>query len=199
MDLAVHAMARSIDESELPPHADSRLVRAYGLRPDLFAVANVISDKTRGSTHAYAKGALEAIGELCHLSIDQLASVRAQVDELAGRGVRVLAVARSPRLDTRQVATLPDSPRGIDFEYTGLIGFADPLRSNVPAAVAECRSAGIRVLMITGDYPATARAIGGQAGLDATKVLSGDYPDRLYFIDRVRPTADPRHRRLWAQ
>ncbi|MHB8477027.1 MAG: cation-translocating P-type ATPase [Steroidobacteraceae bacterium] len=174
MDLAVHAMAKSINGSELPPHADGRLIRAYGLRPDLFAVANVISDEMQGSTHAYAKGALEAIGELCHLSTDRLAAVRTQVDDLAGRGVRVLAVARSPRLDATQVATLPDSPRGIDFEYTGLIGFADPLRSNVPAAVAECRSAGIRVLMITGDYPATARAIGRQAGLDTTKVLSGD-------------------------
>src|SRR5450631_1458032 len=174
MDLAVHAMAKPIGESDLPALIDGRLVRAYGLRPDLFAVANVISDEAQRSARAYAKGAVEAIGDLCHLSHDQLASVRTQVDELAGRGVRVLAVARSPQLDTKQIATLPDSPRGIDFEYIGLIGFADPLRSNVPAAVAECRSAGIRVLMITGDYPATARAIGGQAGLDATKVLSGD-------------------------
>ncbi len=91
--------------------------------------------------------------------------VRTQVDELADRGVRVLAVARSPQLDPKQIATLPDSPRGIDFEYIGLIGFADPLRSNVPAAVEECRSAGIRVLMITGDYPATARAIGRPSGI----------------------------------
>ena len=179
MDLAVHAMAKPIGESDLPALIDGRLVRAYGLRPDLFAVANVISDEAQRSARAYAKGAVEAIGDLCHLSHDQLASVRTQVDELAGRGVRVLAVARSPQLDTKQIATLPDSPRGIDFEYIGLIGFADPLRSNVPAAVAECRSAGIRVLMITGDYPATARAIGGQAGLDATKVLSGDEIDAM--------------------
>src|SRR5450631_2987780 len=179
MDLAVHAMAKPIGESDLPALIDGRLVRAYGLRPDLFAVANVISDEAQRSARAYAKGAVEAIGDLCHLSHDQLASVRTQVDELAGRGVRVLAVARSPQLDTKQIATLPDSPRGIDFEYIGLIGFADPLRSNVPAAVAECRSAGIRVLMITGDYPATERAIGVQAGLDATKVLSGDEIDAM--------------------
>jgi Ca2+-transporting ATPase len=55
-----------------------------------------------------------------------------------------------------------------------LVGFADPLRSNVPAAVAECRSAGIRVVMITGDYPATASAIGRQAGLATTGVVTGD-------------------------
>ncbi len=192
MDLAVHAMARSIAVSQPPGQADHQLIRAYGLRPDLFAVANVTQDGAQHSTRAYAKGALEAIGELCHLQNDQLASVRVQVDELADRGVRVLAVARSSQLNPSHVAALPDSPRGIDFEYVGLIGFADPLRSNVPAAVEECRSAGIRVLMITGDYPATARAIGGQAGLDVTKVLSGDEIDTLTdesLATRVRDTS----------
>jgi P-type Ca2+ transporter type 2C len=192
MDLAVHAMAASIGGLQLPGDTDRQLIRAYGLRPDLFAVANVISDQAQRRTRAYAKGALEAIGELCHLQNARLASVRTQVDQLADRGVRVLAVARSPQLDPRQIATLPDSPRGIDFEYVGLIGFADPLRSNVPAAVEECRSAGIRVLMITGDYPATARAIGGQAGMDATKVLSGDEIDALTdesLLARVRDTS----------
>ena len=192
MDLAVHAMATSIGEMRLPGNTDRQLIHAYGLRPDLFAVANVISDEAQRSTRAYAKGALEAIGELCHLQNERLASVRTQVDELADRGVRVLAVARSPQLEPKRVAALPDSARGIDFEYLGLIGFADPLRSNVPAAVEECRSAGIRVLMITGDYPATASAIGGQAGLDTTKVLSGDEIDALTderLLTRVRDTS----------
>ena len=110
MDLAVHAMATSIDELRLPGNADRQLIRAYGLRPDLFAVANVIGDEAQRSTRAYAKGALEAIGELCHLSNDRLVSVRTQVDELADRGVRVLAVARSPQLDTeagRRAAGFP--------------------------------------------------------------------------------------------
>src|SRR5579863_4577834 len=190
MDRAVHAVAKSIAVLQLPDYADRQLIRAYGLRPDLFAVANVICDGAH-STRAYAKGALEAIGELCHLPNDRLAFVRTQVDELADRGIRVLAVARSRQLDPNHVATLPDSPRGIDFEYVGLIGFADPLRSNVPAAVEECRSAGIRVLMITGDYPATACAIGRQAGLDATKMLSGDEIDTLSdesLVSRVRDT-----------
>ncbi len=174
MDLAVHAIASAHGGSSLAGVMNRSLIRAYGLRPDLFAVANVVVREPDGETRAYAKGALEAIGELCHLSPEQLVGIRGQVDELAARGVRVLAVARSSVIEITQVESLPDSPRGIDFEYVGLIGFADPLRSNVPAAVTECRSAGIRVLMITGDYPATARAIGRQAGLDATKVLSGD-------------------------
>ena len=173
MDVAVHAMATR-DGSRPGWMSSHSLIRAYGLRPDLFAVANVIAGDPDGAARAYAKGALEAIAELCRLSPDRLAAIRTQVEDLAGRGIRVLGVARSSLIGTTQDASLPDSPRGFDFEYVGLIGFADPLRANVPSAVGECRSAGIRVVMITGDYPATARAIGRQAGLDATEVLSGD-------------------------
>ena len=73
----------------------------------------------------------------------------------------------------------PESQRDIPFNYVGLVGFADPLRATVPAAVKECRGAGIRVVMITGDYPATARAIANEAGIDGGGVLSGDEIDAL--------------------
>ncbi len=55
----------------------------------------------------------------------------------------------------------------------GLVGLLDPVRESVPAAVGECRTAGIRVLMITGDYPATAEAIARRAGIDAARVTTG--------------------------
>jgi P-type Ca2+ transporter type 2C len=103
-----------------------------------------------------------------------LTEIRSQVDELAERGVRVLAVARSSAPGVSHGEPLPDSLRGFEFEYVGLIGFADPLRSSVQAAVSECGQAGIRVVMITGDYPATAAAIGREAGIDAGEVISGD-------------------------
>jgi len=73
----------------------------------------------------------------------------------------------------------PRSPRGFDFEFLGLVGLADPLRPGVPEAVHECRSAGIRVVMITGDYPATARAIARQAGIDAQNSVAGDELEKL--------------------
>jgi Ca2+-transporting ATPase len=173
MDVAIHAMANR-EGSRLGWMPSHLLNRAYGLRPDLFAVANNIAASPDGDSRTYAKGAIEAISELCSVSPDLLVRIRTQVEDLAGRGIRVLGVARSARIGTLQGAQLPDSPRDFDFEYLGLIGFADPLRANVPSAVGECRSAGIRVMMITGDYPATACAIGRQAGLDATHVLSGD-------------------------
>ena len=174
MDIAVHTIAAAHNDSRADGIPNRTLIRAYGLRPDLLAVANVMSGDVVGAGSAYAKGALEAIAELCRLSVDRLREIREQGEGLAGQGVRVLGVARSTVVNLAHGELLPDSLRGFEFEYVGLIGFADPLRSNVPAAVAECRSAGIRVVMITGDYPATACAIGRQAGLDATRVLSGD-------------------------
>jgi len=179
MDIAIHTLAQSQigkNAASFPKHT---LIRAYGLRPDLFAVANILSGEGNNVGTAYAKGALEAIAELCHLPADRLLKIRQRVDALAGDGIRVLAVARATVPNAAQEQNLPDTPRGLNFEYVGLIGFADPLRPNVPAAVAECRSAGIRVVMITGDYPETARAIGKQAGIDSTEVLSGDELETL--------------------
>jgi Ca2+-transporting ATPase len=174
MDLAVHVLAETQIGPVKASFKDARLIRAYGLRPDLFAVANILSNANDGNGTAYAKGALEAITELCQLPADQLATIRKLVDALALDGIRVLGVAKASAINVSQEHNLPESPRGLNFDYVGLIGFADPLRANVPGAIAECRAAGIRVIMITGDYPATARAIGLQAGLDSTGVLSGD-------------------------
>ena len=173
MDVAVHAIASQLGDAA-PPAADH--VRAYGLRPDLYAVANVLRAGGGGFT-VYAKGAVEAVAALCALPAERVRALGVAVDALAASGIRVLAVAEGT-IDSAAAANgLPESLRAIAFEYTGLIGFADPLRANVPAAVAECRAAGIRVLMITGDYPATAAAIGRQAGLDASRVLSGEEID----------------------
>jgi Ca2+-transporting ATPase len=88
---------------------------------------------------------------------------------MAAEGLRVLGVARASYARPRW----PDSLHEFAFEFLGLVGLADPLRPSVPDAVSECRSAGIRVIMITGDYPATARAIARQAGLDAEDLVTG--------------------------
>lgn len=105
MDVAVHAIASVHDGSGVAGVMNRSLIRAYGLRPDLFAVANVIVRETR-ETRAYAKGALEAISELCRLPPERLAVIRSQVDTLAARGVRVLGVARSSVIEITQVESL---------------------------------------------------------------------------------------------
>jgi Ca2+-transporting ATPase len=101
--------------------------------------------------------------------------LQASVDAMAADGVRVLAVAQAKYTDPE----LPETPAEFDFKLLGLLGFADPLRPSVPTAVAQCVSAGIRVVMITGDYPATAIAIAHQAGLGATEAVTGDRINEL--------------------
>jgi len=192
MDIAVHTLADQHLGADKTSVANLKLIRAYGLRPDLFAVANILSNKGDENGTAYAKGALEAIAELCQLSADRLTSIREQMDGLGLDGVRVLGVAKAGVNNVQQQENLPETPRGLWFDYVGLIGFADPLRSNVPAAIAECRSAGIRVVMITGDYPATAHAIGLQAGLDGANVLTGSDMDAMtdeQLAEQVKSTS----------
>jgi Ca2+-transporting ATPase len=94
----------------------------------------------------------------------------AAVEAMATQGIRVLAVATAePR--NREWA---ESQHDYDYVLTGLVGLADPIRASVPGAVSECRSAGLRVVMITGDYAATARSIAAQAGIAEGDVLTGD-------------------------
>ncbi|CAN7577325.1 cation-translocating P-type ATPase [Mesorhizobium amorphae] len=172
MERAFHNLSqeRSPGRKDLDS-ADRKLIRAYGLRPELLAMSNAWRSPTDGSNCLIAaKGSPEAIAVLCRLSADRFASMKASVDAMAAEGLRVLGVARA----SHSAGELPEKQTGFDFEFMGLVGLADPLRSEVPDAVSNCRSAGIRVVMITGDYPATARAIASQAGLDFNDVVTGE-------------------------
>ena len=143
------------------------LAHAYGLRPDLLAMSNVWDD---GDTLTLsAKGAPEAIADLCHLPPHEYAAMTAAVEAMAVRGIRVLAVAKASPRDRDWADTQHD----YDYTLVGLVGLADPLRTSVTGAVSECRSAGIRVVMITGDYAATARTIATHAGIADGDVLTG--------------------------
>jgi Ca2+-transporting ATPase len=154
-------------------HPDWALAREYPLTPELHAVSHAWTTPS-GELRVASKGAPEAIAELCHLDPEQRAAFVAHAAELASQGLRVLGVARGAArvahgaVDRDQ---LPDAHHDLALEVVGLLGFEDPLRSTVPAAVAECRTAGIRVVMITGDYPATAQSIARQAGLANPEAL----------------------------
>lgn len=170
MEKAFHELARErAPAQEALSRQGGKLVRAYGLHPDLLAVTQVWRLAGDGPLTVAAKGAPEAIVGLCRLDPQRAEAVRRSVDEMAADGLRVLGVARASHMR----GDLPDTPRAFRFEFLGLAGLADPLRASVPDAIAECRSAGIRVIMITGDYPVTAMAIARQAGLDADEALSG--------------------------
>jgi len=164
MDRAFHALAQDMGIG----FSDFSLVRSYGLQEKLLAVTQVWRAAPGGALIAAAKGAPEAIARLCRLDESETAALGAKTARLAAEGLRVLAVAEaSPR------EPLSDSPLDMEFRLLGLAGLADPLRASVPAAVAECHGAGIRVVMITGDHAVTASAIERQAGLRPEPVLDG--------------------------
>jgi Ca2+-transporting ATPase len=144
------------------------LARVYGLQPDLLAVTQAWQPSDSGSYRVAAKGAPEAVAELCRLDDAARQALAARADRLAAAGMRVLAVA-----EATAEGLLPETPRGFSCELLGLAGLADPLRASVPDAIRECLAAGIRVVMITGDYPVTARAIARQIGLHGEEVLDG--------------------------
>lgn len=175
MERAIHALARSLPPHGLVPQKQHTLLREYGIRPDLLAMTNVWREADGDACTVATKGAPEAIAGLCRLGDEDRAALSATIDDMAARGMRVLAVASG----TARVSGLPDSQGDLELRFLGLLGFADPLRAAVPTAIAECRSAGIRVVMITGDYPATAQAIARQAGLADGPVVSGEELDGL--------------------
>jgi Ca2+-transporting ATPase len=177
MEKAFHDLGREqLAETEHLHGPEWKLVHAYGLRPDLLAMSHVwqAADCKKEFVIA-AKGAPEAIADLCRLSAADFAALKQSVDAMAAEGLRVLGVARASFAGQ----TWPDSQHDFAFSFLGLVGLADPLRPSVPDAVSECRSAGIKVVMITGDYPATARVIARQAGLDAEDLVTGEELDQL--------------------
>jgi P-type Ca2+ transporter type 2C len=178
MEKAFHELGREITAG--PGYgATWGLVHTYGLRPDLLVMTQVWQRRKDDINFVAAKGAPEAIAQLCRLAPKLADAVRRDVEHMAARGLRVLGVAQA----THVGGDCPESQRDFKFEFLGLAGLADPLRSSVPDAVAECQSAGIRVVMITGDYPATARAIAQQAGLDVKQLLSGEDVDKLSDLE----------------
>ncbi len=170
MERAFHELADERLAGTPHLHPEWELMHAYGLRPDLLATSRIWrAADGRQEFVVAAKGAPEAIADLCRLSGGDRAALVRSVDAMAADGLRVLGVASA----FLSGPTWPHSQRDFAFEFLGLVGLADPLRPSVPGAVSECRSAGIRIIMITGDYPATARAIASQAGFDSGELATG--------------------------
>ena len=125
-----------------------------------------------GDAQAAVKGAPERVLAMCRPD-PPCTALLAAAERWAAQGLRVLAVARARAAAVAADGGLPEGPA---LQAVGLVGFMDPMREEVPQAVAQCREAGVRVVMITGDSPVTARAIARQAGLlddEAASVLTG--------------------------
>lgn len=188
MEAAIGTAGRHWLQGSEHLHADWTLVSDYPLSRELLAMSRVWRSPDQRELLVAAKGAPEAIIDLCHLAPLQRERIALQVAALAADGLRVLGVARA----VFAAGELPAIQHDFDFEFVGLVALEDPVRPDVPAAIAECRAAGIRVAMITGDHPATALAIARQAGLDmADGHLSGaelDALDDAALAARLRDT-----------
>lgn len=143
-------------------HENWEMVKEYPLSKELLAMSRVFKFKETNEKIVATKGAPEAIFDLCHLDEENKKRFSSAVEELATNGLRVLGVAKAKINAT----DLPEIQHDFTFEFIGLIGLSDPIRENVKQAVSECFKAGIRVIMITGDYPVTAKHIAMEIGLE---------------------------------
>jgi Ca2+-transporting ATPase len=142
-------------------HENWTLVQEYPLSQNLLAMSRVWKSPDNMNYVIAAKGAPEAIADICHLSKEQLQGLSEKINSMAEKGLRIIGVAKAKFKQT----DLPGEQHDFKFKFLGLIGLADPVRPGVAEAIRECYAAGIRVVMITGDYPVTAQNIAKQIGL----------------------------------
>jgi Ca2+-transporting ATPase len=161
-------------------HTDWTLVEDYPLSPDMLAMSRVWQSPDHRQRVIASKGAPEAIVDLCHLEPTHANRIASEVAAMAEQGLRVLGVARA----LFDATTLPENQHDFVFEFLGLVALEDPVRADVPRAIEDCYAAGIRVIMMTGDHPATAISVAKQAGLrvDAPPV-TGDELSTLSASD----------------
>ncbi len=187
MDKAIAAVGARFLRSTEHLHGEWSLIHEYPLSRDLLALSHVWQSPDGADYVVAAKGAPEAIFDLCHLPETERAAISVRVQNLAGQGLRVLGVAHAK---FRRSGNLPTAQHDFEFRFLGLIGLADPIRPAVPAAVRECREAGIRVVMITGDYPGTALNIAAQIGLESNAAaITGPELDGMDDDELVRRCA----------
>ncbi|HET8563416.1 MAG TPA: cation-translocating P-type ATPase, partial [Candidatus Binatia bacterium] len=152
------------------------LAYEYSLSPELLALSHVWKLPNSDEYVIATKGAPEAVADLCHFDSARRRELSAHVDTMAADALRVLAVAKGTFAGSRW----PASQHDFDFEFLGLIGLSDPIRPSVPLALRECYGAGIKVVMITGDYPSTARAIARKIGLKSEgSIITGSDIERM--------------------
>ena len=150
-------------------HGDWTLVQEYPLSEEMLSLSHVWKSPDGTDFIIAAKGAPESIADLCHFTKEQTRDLLLNIDRMTGKGLRVIGVAKA---SFRQ-AVLPVRQHDFGFEFIGLIGLTDPVRPMVAEAVKNCYGAGIRVVMITGDYPGTAQKIASEIGFIRLDCITG--------------------------
>ncbi|MDO9184329.1 MAG: cation-translocating P-type ATPase [Bacteriovorax sp.] len=170
-------------------HHDWNLEKEYPLSPELLTITHAWKPNSGGGFIIGVKGAPEAIIDLCHMSKEQIDKSTKIADEMAALGLRILGVAKS----NIQTSELPSKQHDFEFSFLGFIGITDPIRSGVKESIAECQTAGIRVIMLTGDHPITAISIATKIGLqNPTIVITGSEIEKLSdpeLAEKIKMTA----------
>jgi Ca2+-transporting ATPase len=148
-------------------HKNWTLVKEYPFSGFLLALSHVWQSPDERHYAVASKGAPEAIADLCHFSKVQKEKMVEQIQPMLAKGLRLIAVAKA----SFSSAAFPKSQHDFDFQFIGLLGFSDPIRPSVPDAIRLCYKAGIRVCMITGDYPGTAQSIAKSIGLENPEIF----------------------------
>ena len=161
-------------------HTKWKLLHEYPISDNLLVLSHAWSIPNSSKYQVAAKGAPEAIAKLCHFTPTQSDALLAEVSSLASQGYRVLAVAEAGYSGDK----LPADPRQFNYSYVGLLGFSDPIRPGIQESLVKCYRAGMRVIMLTGDYPGTAQHVARQIGLENSDVyLTGEQLDSLALLD----------------
>ena len=152
------------------------LLKEYPLSKSLLTMTRVLKDPTNNKMIVAAKGAPEFIFKLCKLNNQDSEKYLNIVESFAEKGYRVIAVANA----SLATVILPNSQIDFEFQFQGLIGLEDPIRSEVPQAIKECNDAGVKVIMITGDFPTTAKSIAQQIGMKVdNKLMTGSELNKI--------------------
>lgn len=176
-DVALLSLARKLGverEPALETHAE---VNRIPFEPE-HRFAATFHD-AEDATRVFVKGAPERVLAMCETSANERAGARASAEEMATRGLRVLALAAGVVPDAPDPAAAPAQPDGL--RLLGFVGMLDPLRPGVREAVASCARAGVHVSMVTGDHPTTALAIARDLGLASKpdQVVTGEAFDAM--------------------
>ncbi|MCL9808380.1 cation-translocating P-type ATPase [Flavobacterium luminosum] len=151
--------------------SDFQLLKEFPISKSLLAMTRVVKDNASDQILVATKGAPEAIFSLCKLSEEETEKHLKIAKDFALKGLRIIAVATTSVNETE----IPENQTHFNLQFKGLLGLEDPIRPEVPQAIKDCHTAGIKVIMITGDFPTTAKSIASQIGLpDDGVIMTGE-------------------------
>lgn len=171
MEIAIHELGKHYLGNTKRLHSDRSLIHEYELTPNLLVMTHVWEIPGQSDYAVATKGAPETVYKLCHLEEQTTKELSNYANIMAKKGLRVLGVAKAIFTGDHW----PKTPEGFKFSFLGLVGLSDPIRSTAKHAIDHCINAGVRVVMITGDYPITALAIAKQLDFQTQDgIVTGD-------------------------